>query len=587
MNIEKLLQELTKRNRESGWENRDIHRLMYSPDLYVIAYNRIKGNSGSRTPGIDGKNRDDYNERSVQLIADDIKSGSYQFKPARRTYILKENGKLRPLGIPTFRDRLVETAMLIILECIFLPDLEDLNSYGFIANRSCQLVANRLRYATSKHTWVIEGDFTGAFDNVFHSEIIKELGHKIKDKMFLNLVKKRLSAGYTEKGKTFKSNKGTPQGGILSPFLFNRAMGGFDRLLNKLERDNNYGSPKKSLCYAYDHRASKLRYQMKKVTDPTERARIKKELNSESLENFNHYPTRPNPEGRKLEWMRYADDWVLLFQGPRTEIEPMLENIKATSATIGVELNTEKTKVGKVTGGFNFLGYRFTTVKRKGMEISKHHRKNFASLGRRCSRTYVNIDPRVFKRLANKGFCTGDCKPSARGIWQCCSDEDIIKNFSAVTRGMVNYYTVCDSGGQLLGRVLYILQYSLIHTLASKHKTSISKIITKYGLYPTKNEATYPKFSSNDVKGCKWSGEHYSWDKVWSSAARLQISQTKKTQCEECGSIEGLENHHLNRMKNLKGSDLRTMMTKAHSRKTITLCTKCHDKRTKQQASCK
>ena len=310
----------------------DLFNLVHDPATLIVAFSRVAGNRGANTPGVDGMTVELVEERiGVPGFLDDLraalKDGSFRPLPVRERMIPKPggSGKLRKLGIPAVADKVVQAALKLVLEPIFEADFEPV-SYGFRPRRRAQdAIAEIHYYGTRGYRWVLDADIEAAFDNVSHPAVMDRVRARVKDKRVLALVKAFLKAGVlTELGEHRDTLTGTPQGGILSPLIFNITMSALDERL---------------------HGAWKAGGAMS--TESRRAARRRKGL--------------PN-----YRIVRYADDFAVLVHGGEQDTAALREEIAAILATLGLRLAESKTRVVHMSEGFSFLGFRIQWRRKRG-----------------------------------------------------------------------------------------------------------------------------------------------------------------------------------------------------------------------------
>ncbi len=296
----------------------DLYGLVRDPIWLRVALESILLNDGAKTAGTDGITEEHLRgeEARAQLakgIAQQLKDGSYRPTPVRRVYIPKQNGKLRPLGIPTIADRMVQETLRMVLEPIWESYFQPC-SYGFRPERSTMDAMRQLQVLTNKshrYYWVVEGDIKGCFDNIPHEKLLHVLAEKVADQRLLTLIRRMLAAGYEEGGRVHTPNCGTPQGGVVSPLLANI-------YLHKMDE------------------AWRARYS---IGDQNARHKVRK-------------------NGRGLvQLIRYADDFLVLTNGERAQAEALKEEFRQILDGLGLELSTDKTLITHVNDGFDFLGF--------------------------------------------------------------------------------------------------------------------------------------------------------------------------------------------------------------------------------------
>jgi group II intron reverse transcriptase/maturase len=193
-----------------------VYRQLYNRDLYLRAYGRIHRNNGAMTPGVTAETVDAMSLEKIGRITDALRREAYRWTPARRTHIPKKNGKTRPLGLPTWSDKLLQEAIRLLLEAYYEPRFSDL-SHGFRPGRGCQTALREITRRWRGVKWFIEGDIKGCFDHIDHEILLSILGENIRDNRLLRLVSSMLKAGYLESWRYHKTLSGTPQGGVITP----------------------------------------------------------------------------------------------------------------------------------------------------------------------------------------------------------------------------------------------------------------------------------------------------------------------------------------------------------------------------------
>ena len=295
------------------------------------AARRTLASSGAKTPGIDGIDKQAMG-RDLQIQLDMIRSellaGGYQPQPARRVYIPKANGKQRPLGIPTLRDRIVQRAMLMAMEPIWESDFHRL-SYGFRPERSVHHAIRTVKLQlqdsnTTSGRWVIEGDLASYFDTVHHRLLMRCVRKRIRDARFLSLLWRFIKAGHIDKGLFRAASEGVPQGGVISPLLSNIMLNEFDQWLeakylsNKARRDRWYWNDS-----------------------------IKRQRPIALRENRQWSPA--------VAHCRYADDFVIIVKGNKAHAEAIRDECRMfLEDTLKLTLNMDKTHITHVNDGFTF-----------------------------------------------------------------------------------------------------------------------------------------------------------------------------------------------------------------------------------------
>ncbi len=190
---ETVLDVLRERGRR-GLPLDELYRQMFNPQLYLVAYGRLYSNKGALTPGPDAETADGMTLAKIGSVIDAVRHERYRFKPVKRTYIPKKNGKRRPLGLPSWSDKLVAEVVRLLLEAYYEPQFSA-RSHGFRPGRGCHTALREVAVAWTGTTWFIEGDISGCFDRLDRRVMLEALGENIQDNRMLHLVSNMLAAG--------------------------------------------------------------------------------------------------------------------------------------------------------------------------------------------------------------------------------------------------------------------------------------------------------------------------------------------------------------------------------------------------------
>jgi group II intron reverse transcriptase/maturase len=301
---ETVLAIIQERGRQ-GLPLEDIYRQLYNPDLYLRAYARLYSNKGAMTKGTTSETVDGMTLGKIEQIIDDLRQERYRWTPVRRIYIPKKNGKMRPLGMPTWSDKLLQEVIRLILEAYYEPNFSD-HSHGFRPERGCHTALMQVKRTWTGTKWFIEGDISGCFDSIDHQILMSILKEKLHDNRFLRLIHNLLKAGYLEDWRYHRTQSGTPQGGIVSPILANIYLDKLDQFVQKVLLPQYNHKEKRNRNLAYASIQSKA-LRLKKMGYRKEAAKLRKQ----QLQ----LPYRdPNDEEyRRLRYVRYADDGCIVL----------------------------------------------------------------------------------------------------------------------------------------------------------------------------------------------------------------------------------------------------------------------------------
>jgi len=214
-NAETVLNVLRERGRR-GLPCNELYRQLFNPGLYLLAYGRLYSNHGAMTPGVSGETADGMSTARIGRVIDALRHERFRFEPVKRVYIPKKNGKKRPLGLPSWTDKLVGEVIRLLLEAYYEPRFSDC-SHGFRPRRGCHTALAKVAETWTGTTWFIEGDISDCFGSLDHETMLSILGEKILDNRFLRLIKQMLQAGYLEDWTWNATLSGAPQGGVVTP----------------------------------------------------------------------------------------------------------------------------------------------------------------------------------------------------------------------------------------------------------------------------------------------------------------------------------------------------------------------------------
>ena len=568
-----------------------LYRYLLRPDIYFVAYKNLYANNGAATKGVNEDTADGFSEDKIDSIIKALADETYQPMPVRRTYIQKKNNrkKLRPLGIPTFTDKLVQEVLRIILEAVYEPIFLDV-SHGFRPKRSCHTALKQLRREFNGTRWFVEGDIKGCFDNINHAVLVGLLSNKIKDARITKLIYKFLKAGYLENWQYHKTYSGTPQGGIISPLLANIYLHELDKFVMNLKSEfDTPGVGQITPEYRELHNEIKrLSHRLTKVTgEEREMALAEYKPKRQKLMTI---PCTAQTD-KKLKYVRYADDFLIAVKGNREDCQWIKSKLaEFIGDTLKMELSEDKTLITHSSKCARFLGYdvrvrRSGKIKRGGPGHVKMRTLNGGV------ELLVPLNDKIRQFVFTKGVAIqkedGSMFPVHRKYLVGLTDLEIVSVYNAELRGICNYYGMASNFCKL-HYFSYLMEYSCLKTLASKHKTSLSKIIDKFNdgtgkwgvPYETKLGSKRRYFANYaDCKG-KGSATDYISNAaiVYGYAVNTLENRLKAKVCELCGTTESdhYEVHHINKLKNLKGKERWEIAMIAKHRKTLVVCRDCH-----------
>ncbi len=594
-NPEKVLNSLINHSKDKNYKFERLYRILYNKDMYLLAYKNIYAHEGNMTKGTDGETIDGMSLKRIDDLIAKMRDESYQPKPSRRTYITKKDGKRkRPLGIPTFIDKLVQEVIRMILEAIYEGSFENC-SHGFRHDRSCHTALDQIQTRFTGAKWFIEGDIKGFFDNIHHDILIDILKERISDDRFIRLIRKFLKAGYIEDWVYHKTYSGTPQGGIISPILANIYLDKLDKYMQEYIQKFNKGKDRKRNpeYRKLETKRRNLVEKLKKAESKADKDITKAEIRQVEMERRDVPYSLPMDESyKRMQYVRYADDFLIGVIGSKKDCEMTKKDIaEFLTAKLGLELSQEKTLITHGQKKAHFLGY--------SIYVRKSNLPKRDKLGRMVrnygGRIVLEVESSTIrdKLLSLKAmeitYVDGKeiWKAKARYSMKDSDDLEILRTYNSEIRGFYNYYSIANNSS-IINSFKYIMEYSMYKTYATKYRTTKHNMIEKYRI----NKDFGVKYKTKDGKEkiCLFYNEGFKRKDINRNAdvdnvtdKRFYLERTSLIQrleagrCELCGAENvPIEIHHVRKLKDLNGKKFWEKFMIARKRKTLALCHKCH-----------
>lgn len=554
----------------------DVYRQLFNPALYLLAYSKIGANTGALTPGTTDDTVDGMSLKRIQAIIGKLRTETYRWTPVRRIYIEKKHStKKRPLGLPSWSDKLLQEVMRLILEAYYEPQFSP-RSHGFRPGRGPGTALTEIYHTWKGTAWFIEGDISACFDSLDHTVLLAILAETIHDNRFLRLVKNLLKAGYLEDWRYHQTLSGTPQGGVLSPLLANIALDRLDTFVEHTLIPTFSRGTQRKANPAYRelvHAAAAAR--KRGHHDEARRlATLQRRLPSRDTH---------DPEYRKLRYIRYADDFLLGFTGPRTEAEDIKRQIgDFLRDTLKLELSARKTLLTHArTETARFLNYEVHTIQN---DTKRTH-------GCRATNgvVHLRVPHDVVVDQCAKYMAHG--KPVARHELVDDSVYTIVRQYATAFRGIVNYWRQAYNL-HTLNRLRWVMHISLAKTVAQKLRLTVTQVWKRYR-YDLNGRVVF-RVQVDRPGQAPLVALFPDVDLQWAPGAaltpapqRLGYQRTEVLQrlladtCELCGSRDDVEVHHIRALKDLnrpgrKPRPAWVQVMAARRRKTLILCRICH-----------
>ncbi len=578
-NAETVLGLLRDRGRR-GLPLERVYRLLYHRPLYLLAYGKIARNHGALTPGATPETADGMTLAKIDTLIDALRHERYRWTPVRRTYIPKANGKQRPLGIPSWTDKLLQEVLRLILDAYYDPQFSD-HAHGFRHGRGCHTALREVYHGWVGTAWFIELDVAQFFDRLDHDVLVNLLAERIHDGRFLRLLTALLKAGYLEHWRFNATLSGVPQGGIVSPVLANVYLDRLDRWVETTLLPAFTRGRRRRPNPVYErlrHRATYLRR--------TGRRREARPIRQQAQRLPSVDPD--DPAYRRLHYVRYADDVLLGFNGPRREAETIKQQIGTfLHEHLHLALSEPKTLLTSArSGAARFLGYEITVLAKDEARDQRGRRSLNGQIGLRVPADVIRAKCHPYLRRG---------QPTAWPQHLHDAPFSILVQFQQTFRGVANYYRMAYNLHRL-DWLRYTMERSLVRTLGTKLRLSRRQVYRRFGAAlptpdgPRKGLEVRVERDGKPPLVAQWGGISLKWriDAVlddqpphaWNARTEV-LERLLADTCELCGSHHRVQVHHVRRLKDLqqhRGTPVPAWVQKmaARHRKTLVACHDCH-----------
>jgi len=559
-----------------------LYRQMFNPQLFLMAYGKLYANAGAMTPGVTGETVDGMSLAKIETTIDALRHERYRWRPVKRIYIPKKNGKRRPLGLPAWSDKLVAEVVRLLLEAYYEPQFSG-RSHGFRPGRGCHTALSEVVEVWKGTHWFIEGDISDCFGSLDHDLMVSIMAEKIHDGRFLRLIGNMLKAGYLEDWRWNATLSGCPQGGIASPVLSNIYLDRFDQYVEqRLLPEYNSGRRRRP------NRAYQVvEYAIQRARRHGDRPAMRR-LGLQRRQLPSQDPN--DPSFRRLRYVRYCDDWLLGFAGPKREAEEIKSKItEFLHDELKLELSQSKTLITHATSqAAHFLGYEIR-AQHSDSKISRNRRAVNGAIGLFVPKTVIRQKCALYM---SKG------KPAQRGDLLHDNDFTIVAKYGSEYAGFVQYYLLAQDVFRL-SRLQWVMETSMLKTLARKHRSTVNKMARKYKTRiesPTGPRRVFQvtverdrgrkplvaRFGGIPLKRVRTAVLTDQRPVMSSSRRNELIHRLLAGRCEICESTAGLEVHHVRKLADLNKPGRRDKPAWMHlmamrRRKTLVICRRCHE----------
>ena len=590
---ERVLKALSDHSQSSDYKYERLYRYLFSEEMFAVAYQRIYAKQGNMTPGTDGKTIDEMSLERIERLIVSLKDESYQPHPARRVYIPKKNGKKRPLGIPSFEDKLVQEVVRLLLEAIYEGHFEG-TSHGFRPHRSCHTALGMIQKSFAGAKWFIEGDIKGFFDNIDHNVLISILRERISDERFLRLIRKFFNAGYVEDWKYNKTYSGTPQGGIISPILANIYLDKFDKYIKEYAAKFRKGD-RRSINPEYwrlNNKKNRLKQKLQKTSDEQMRKNYLYEIAQLSKQMLSTpHKDAMDADFRRLQYVRYADDFLISVIGSKSECETIKADItQFMREQLKLELSDEKTLITHAQDKAKFLGYEIFIRKSDAVKRNRDGvlKRDFNGA------VVLTLNSAVIQKKLTEYNALEVRNIDGKDIWWLkprrymtpMKPEDILAQYNAEIRGLYNYYSLAANVSKECASFAFIMKMSMFKTLGWKLNTSARKVRQKYQkdkdfVIPyndAKGKQKYRVFYNEGFKkrNAQFDVDYDKLPQTMYVPYPSLVERLKDGRCELCGKDGKVVMHHVRTLTKLKdNNEWEKLMLQRH-RKTLVVCEDCN-----------
>jgi group II intron reverse transcriptase/maturase len=572
-----------------------VYRVLYRQDFFLAAYNKLYRNQGALTPGTEDDTMDGMSIKRLNTLIDALRHERFYPRPSRRTTIPKKRGGKRPLGIPNGSEKLVQEIIRMMLEAYYEPRFRN-SSHGFRPERGCHTALRQIKQTFDGSTWFIEGDIKGCFDNIDHDVLMNILRRDIHDHRLLILIERFLKAGYMEGWEYHKTYSGTPQGDVLSPLLANIYLNELDTFVEEvLFPPYNRGKRRHTNP---DYKRFEYRIRKAREHGDVEAVRaLKRERRQHPAHDMR------DPEFRRLRYVRYADDFILSFIGPKSEAEAIKAQLGTfLRETLKLTLNDEKTLITHARADHaKFLNYAVSIYH---ADDKTTRRSDNGSQARSINgKVRLGVPYGLIDELTRRYMRDGKVVSEPQMLQD--TDAHIVHTYQLRYRGITQYYKYAVDRIRF-GKLKYVMAIALVKTLAHKFRISVKQIYRKYRTTAEVDGRMYRVLqvqvpTEKGTRVFQWGGiplrvskidhepiqdsrEDFEFFQYLERRSDI-VTRLRANQCEVCGQEEDCEVHHVRKLADLKkrwhGRKAKPLWVQkmiALQRKTLVVCGDCHRK---------